>query len=314
MLKPAASPAVEAVTRVAAVKAVALQGDAPGEASYALAQLVKGRLYNAQVIAALPDGSLKVAIEGRQIDLSLGQIFTAGQAVILKYLGDEPTPAFMLMPNAEETAASASLSPTARLIDAHLRSAQEKGAGPVYEASIPATATPQDAMQFAADLRHALASSGLFYESHLAEFSEGLRPLASLMQEPQNQGDPFPSHLLAQQLSVLETQRVLWHGEIWSGQLADWRIETEERSSGGDAGERPEPPAVASSLTLHLPRLGKITARLKLADGRLNLSLLTARPTTAAELGSHAESLMNALQPHVGVLEGFSITHEDRHG
>jgi hypothetical protein len=47
-------------------------------------------------------------------------------------------------------------------------------------------ATP-GATRPACALRDAVASSGLFYESHVAEWAEGKRPLASLLLEPQMQ-------------------------------------------------------------------------------------------------------------------------------
>src|SRR5262249_21749413 len=47
-----------------------------------------------------------------------------------------------------------------------------------------AVSVPVDAL--AAALRQTVGESGLFYESHLAQWLSGLRPLASLSDEPQN--------------------------------------------------------------------------------------------------------------------------------
>ena len=44
---------------------------------------------------------------------------------------------------------------------------------------------PPVASQLSATLAHAVANSGLFYESHLAQLTAGTRTLAQLMQEPQ---------------------------------------------------------------------------------------------------------------------------------
>ena len=312
MVTPASSPGIHAIDRVVAVKTVAQHGDTPEVVASALPQLIKGHLYHAKILEISADGSLKINIEGRQIDLSMGQIFTAGQAIVLKYLGEASTPAFLLMPDRGEVIANTSLSPTARQIDAHLRLAEQQGAANIYEASIPATLTPHNAQQLAADLQHTLASSGLFYESHLADFAEGSRPLASLMQEPQNKGGPISNHLLAQQLSVLESQRVLWHGEIWPRQLADWRIDVDDSNRRADTQEHSET-AMSSSVTLQLPRLGKVTARLSLAEGKIKVTLLADQSSTATELQGQAAPLVHALQRNVSVLEGFSIVHKNDH-
>lgn len=60
----------------------------------------------------------------------------------------------------------------------------------------PAAAGATPAQQLAAALRDTIANSGLFYESHLADWVEGRRELADLRREPQaqwrngNAGDP----------------------------------------------------------------------------------------------------------------------------
>lgn len=58
-------------------------------------------------------------------------------------------------------------------------------------AARPAMPTPPSPQHGAADLRQALATlltnSGIFYESHLAEWAQGSRPLSALLAEPQAQ-------------------------------------------------------------------------------------------------------------------------------
>jgi hypothetical protein len=77
------------------------------------------------------------------------------------------------------------LSVAARAISAILGAAPDDAAGvrgtsPVWTAS----AAPQPA-QLAGALARVVATSGLFYESHLQQFAAGTRPLAVLAQEPQ---------------------------------------------------------------------------------------------------------------------------------
>ncbi|KUY75307.1 flagellar hook-length control protein FliK [Burkholderia sp. RF4-BP95] len=65
-------------------------------------------------------------------------------------------------------------------------------AGPAASAAAPSTATPASDVAAAppvaalrAALAQAVSESGLFYESHLAQWLAGQRPLAALMREPQ---------------------------------------------------------------------------------------------------------------------------------
>lgn len=82
-------------------------------------------------------------------------------------------------------AAKAELSATARVISALL--ADEHGdAGPVRGAAPAwASAKAPDAGALAGTLSRNVSNSGLFYESHLAEFAAGGRTLAQMAEEPQ---------------------------------------------------------------------------------------------------------------------------------
>lgn len=66
--------------------------------------------------------------------------------------------------------------------------AEIRGASPVWTAAT----TPQPA-QLAGALARVVATSGLFYESHLQQFAAGTRPLVLLAQEPQARLGPLAS-------------------------------------------------------------------------------------------------------------------------
>lgn len=94
------------------------------------------------------------------------------------------------------------------------------------------------------------------------------------------------SHLLVrQQLETLATQAVEWRGAAWPGAAMDWRIE--RRDPQQESG--PAPAHWASRLTLQLPRLGMVQARLTLAGNALALRL--ASPEAAALLESASPDL-----------------------
>lgn len=88
-------------------------------------------------------------------------------------------------PQVLHASANTTLSAAARAISAILGptpgvASAVRGSAPVW--SLP---TAPAAPQLAAALARTVATSGLFYESHLSQFATGARPLAELAQEPQ---------------------------------------------------------------------------------------------------------------------------------
>ncbi len=82
------------------------------------------------------------------------------------------------------------LSDTARFIGALMQKvAQQQGddapASSQVKGAAVVAAPPADSRQFALALRGALSQSGLFYESHQAQWVAGERPMAELLREPQ---------------------------------------------------------------------------------------------------------------------------------
>ena len=84
-------------------------------------------------------------------------------------------------------ASSTDLSTAARVIQGLLSEMREGEAGPVRGQSPvwPATRQVPAAPALAAALSQQVADSGLFYESHLAQFAAGTRNLAQMQREPQ---------------------------------------------------------------------------------------------------------------------------------
>lgn len=94
-------------------------------------------------------------------------------------------------PRTATTSALTTLSAAARAISAILGpipgvASAVHGSAPVW--SQPSTPVPQ---QLAAALARTVATSGLFYESHLSQFASGARTLAELAQEPQARLGPL---------------------------------------------------------------------------------------------------------------------------
>ena len=112
---------------------------------------------------------------------------TGGAAAAL--LGRAPLTPANLLPTLNADTPAPELSSTARAISTVLSQAESVPGAPlslVGKTSLMAT-PGTDPSQVAQNLRDAVGSSGLFYESHVAEWADGKRPLASLLLEPQMQ-------------------------------------------------------------------------------------------------------------------------------
>ena len=196
---------------------------------------------------------------------------------------------------------------------------------------LPAAAT------LAAALRQALQNSGLFYESHLGDLAYGQRTADQLRAQPQAllPRAPLPPHesagrpplpaqgvtaddapasaqapsqgptgihpdtapLVRQQLDILANQTLLWQGEAWPGTPLEWEVRRDRHGEADEAGTH-----WATRLSLDLPRLGQVEARLTLANDQLVLQLLA--PRSAREINAAAQGLRTNLQR-----AGLTLTH-----
>lgn len=168
-----------------------------------LPPLQPGQAIQARVEQQSPGGHL-VAVNGRVFEFKLPEGARPGDFLRLVYVNSEPRPTFALL--RIERAVD---QPDARLSDAgrllsSLRDIQEGDSAPArLQASTPILPAefPADTPQVAAMLRDTLSLSGLFYESHQAQWVMGSRTIAQLEQEPQGrlpplppQADPAPRH------------------------------------------------------------------------------------------------------------------------
>jgi hypothetical protein len=138
-----------------------------------------------------------------------------------------------------------------------------------------------DTGKIAASLQQGMEKSGLFYESHVAEWAQGTRPQAELAAEPQARGmappsDPATAQLINLQLNAHEQARVAWQGQLWPGQDMHWKIER-DAPDGGQAGRGDGDGDGAghwqSSLTLRFGQLGEVAAKVVLSGGQLHIRL-----------------------------------------
>lgn len=168
--------------------------------------------------------------------------------------------------------------------------------------------SPQKPQVLAQDLKLALDHSGLFYESHLKEATLGSRPWHQLLQEPQNKPHFMPPEMVAQQLQVLEQQRVIWHGEVWPGQSMKWEVNEEDNSP--QSAEDPTLNSMQSDLTLHLPRLGEVSVSIVMVNGRFTVRVQAAEPQALKEMQTVRSHLAMNLQSAGLKLESLQIASE----
>lgn len=286
-------------------------------------QWTPGQRLPAHVLASLPNGRFEVKVGDQVLDLNLPRNTQAGDTLELTYISSSPRLTFALtrdLANTLPANAPVSLSDTAKFIGSLLqKGAQESAqAGQVAKTAPVLTAPPSFAADFAQSLRQAVTQSGLFYESHQVQWLSGERNLESLLQEPQGRLSPLagelavrtantvadslpanvvstdkagsePVHpqavqIVQQQLQTLDTRQIVWQGQIWPGQEMQWEIE--EDAARHDEHEE-ETTSWRTSLSLQLPSLGGVSARLALVNGAFQLDI-------SAENSASADRMRNA--------------------
>ncbi|MEO8039125.1 MAG: flagellar hook-length control protein FliK [Betaproteobacteria bacterium] len=152
-----------------------------------------GQVLAARVDARLPDGRALLDVDGVVFQVKLperAEALQVGQRLSVTVVRTGTQPTFLLQTNEAQTEGPAgssrvSLSPLASRVAAVLAGGTGVQAGPVTEAKplVPAPVTTGAAL--VAPLKAAFETSGMFYESHQAEWVGGNRPLEALRQEPQ---------------------------------------------------------------------------------------------------------------------------------
>ncbi|RBA25807.1 flagellar hook-length control protein FliK [Herminiimonas fonticola] len=158
-------------------------GHARQESVDRLLQLTLGKEYQAQVLSRLTDGSFLVKVDDAVASMKLPAGSKAGDTLDLTLLATQPRPTFIL--GKAEAGATTSISNAGRLIGNMLQLAQQDGMPSAVVGKTPLVATPgASAPQIASALQNAVAFSGLFYESHVAQWAAGERSASALLLEP----------------------------------------------------------------------------------------------------------------------------------
>lgn len=323
MLNPPDIASVHPVSRVMPVLAVENIGSVVQELGDRANQFVKGQEYFAQVLSKVGEKTYHVRLQNVEspsgatknivLKMELGNNAKVGESLILRYMQSSPSPTFFLTQSPTNIVGSTiEFSSAASLIANYLKQAEDDGASKRLEATAVVTHQPSNPQAVAQDLKQAVRNSGLFYESHLSDFVQGHQNLAEIKQEPQNQNTAPISTLVTQQLSVLEDKRISWNGEVWPGQKMQWNIEQDQgdkndsgswQSNGGVDEYRP----ITSELTLHLPRLGKVSAKLVLVDGRMRINIQASEQQTLEKMHHQRQALAEAIVKNGQQLDALTM-------
>lgn len=207
------------------------------------------------------------------------------------------------------------LSETARVISSVLGAAQHApgaktaaltGTEPLVTAPRP------DPAQLAHKLEQAISQSGLFYESHLAEWAQGTRSLSDLMHEPQTAKqpgvlptEPNTAQFINLQLTSQEQARVLWQGQLAPGQQMHWEIHKDAPQQRG--GDEPPEPAWRSGMRFRLPLLGDIDATVVMVGNQVQIEIQAGSSDIGAVLRRHAAGLTGAMEAAGTPLSSLTI-------
>lgn len=163
-----------------------------------LPEFQPGERYTAQIIQNLQDGRARAQVAGQMVTLQLPQGAREGSTVTLTHVArSAQTLIATLVP--DSAAGEVSLSEPARAITALLdRPAPpparlSAGQALIDPAMLRASANVTDAAAtplIAGRLASAIGQSGLFYESHQAQWVSGERTIESTEREPQRAFDP----------------------------------------------------------------------------------------------------------------------------
>lgn len=284
-------------------------GSAPPAADTPIVLKV-GVEYLGKILTLDNSGNAEVQIGNQVFGMSLPNKNAVGEVLHFRYLGSDPNPTFLLLnvgANAQ-LPENVILSGTSMLITQFLDEAQLQASLPMVAVQTePVMQNPLFTELTALQLQNAILLSGLFYESHIANFTKGQWHLSSLLKEPQNRPNFNAAQVVAKQLEALENQMIRWSGTIWPGQLMDWQLGYEEQDARSENGEDVNPKNIVSEIALDLPNLGKVRIHLRMAGDVLSVFLKAEKPHTETLLMHQAPALKTTLNSQGQTVDTLAV-------
>lgn len=150
-------------------------------------QFELGKMFEGSVQAQVSPGIFNVRIAQQLVQMQLPSSIRSGDTITLQVIANQPRLTFSMVNSANPLSTPEQLGSAARLLSSLSQQAPEKAyvraaqSAPLWEKP-----QPMETKQLSGLLREALSNSGLFYESHQAQWLEGTRSTAQLLHEPQN--------------------------------------------------------------------------------------------------------------------------------
>lgn len=301
-------------------------GDAPDQVS----KLEPGQQLQGTVTSRISEGLFRVQVAGQSLQMRLPGNIQSGDTIRLEVISLLPRLSFGMLASRNPLSTPEQIGASARLL-ANLAErpigkpvVRQLGNKAVWDTGLQAP----EAGQLAGALREALGKSGLFYESHQAQWIRGELSTHQLLEEPQNlltrnnmphsaadqraaldqasaahaqtvksSGEPpLPVtrellHLVQQQLHALEQHHLIWSGQVWPGQQMQWKIQGQPEHTSEQHDER----QWSTEMELSLPRLGDVHAHLVFTGSALRLKLRAADSTTVELFNDALPRLRNSL-------------------
>lgn len=281
-------------------------------------QLQVGQRLQGLVQAEVSQGLFKVQVAGTSLQMRLPGNVKVSDTIELEVVSTQPRVTFSVaastnpLPTADKISSSARMLSDLANLPMERPVVQQAGSKAVFAAE---QVQQMDTKELAGSLRDAIGKSGLFYESHQAQWIRGERSTGQLLEEPQNQlmkvqtddvnaaqatksaadsGLSVNKQLLPlvqQQLHTLENHHLAWSGQVWPKQEMLWEIKGEQQPNSYD----PDSRQWSTELELSLPNLGDVRARLVLTPKGLQMSLRAAETGTVDLFTQSAPSLRTAM-------------------
>jgi hypothetical protein len=266
-------------------------------------QLNPGQQVKAEIIANLPNNLYLARVAGEMFKLEIPLNVQPGETLEMTFVSADPRITFQIV--RQEGGESVSLSSMGKWLSSVARDVPSV---PIDGGTLLESPT-QGAALLGERLKAAVTQSGLFYEAHLARWASGGMPLAELLKEPQGRlsrvarrdappdgeapaaedgfADGRTLPLVKEQLLLLNSWVLSWHGEAWHGQGMELSVTAREAE--GEGAE------IEATLSLALPRVGGVEAKLRFNPEGFFLEFVCDRPGSAALLKGAGGELRSAL-------------------
>ncbi len=172
-------------------------------------QFEPGQKLQGTVQTQVAPNIFNVRVANQMLQMQLPAFIRSGDIIALQVVSLQPRLTFTLAASSNPVSTPESLSATARLLSSLSQQPLERSyIRPIQSSPLWTGAqTSPDIAQLAGKLHNALSHSGLFYESHQAQWIAGTRPTTQLLLEPQNQlpKGPLPQNQMQQNQLLMNT-------------------------------------------------------------------------------------------------------------